>query len=110
MVDLKTVVDSGMEKLTKSKMSSKDPEICSFFDAILANHYFQNGVANTMQEIAQAYAGCAMTGLEGEDMKETLCKKSVAKPLLSMMFAAFEMGKAAKEAEQLDSMFGLEEK
>ena len=111
MVNIKSVVDSTMGKIVKDgpKKPGANEDIKAFYDAVLQNEQFQNGILNTMQESAQKYAGIAMSGIEGEDLKEMLLKVSIAKPILSMMYAGYLVGKAAQEAEALDRMYGLDE-
>lgn len=106
-MNLSQLVDSTMSAFLDDNKKSNPKDMLPFFNAILANEKLQIGITNTMQEISMKFAGVAMSGLEGDDLRETLCKLSIAKPLLGMMFIAYLLGKAAKEAEELDTMLGL---
>ena len=63
MVNIKSVVDSTMGKIVKDgpKKPGANEDIKAFYDAVLQNEQFQNGILNTMQESAQKYAGIAMS-------------------------------------------------
>lgn len=109
MTDLKLLVEEEMKKMIAEGPLATTPEDFEPFSlAVLGNENFQNGITNTMSSIAQKFAGVMITGPSAQDVKELLCTRAMAKPLLNMMYTAYRVGLAVAGTKSLEDMFSKE--
>ena len=109
MKDFKAIVDAEMSKLIDNGPDAEDNDIKPFYDALLSNEKFCNGICNTMEQVATKFAGMLMTKPGSADELKQLCTtKAMAKPLLGLTYIGYMMGKAAAQAESMDAMFGVD--
>ena len=109
MNKFQSLVDTEMKRLNDEGPDAKDPDITPFYEALLANEKFCNGLCNAMEKAATNFAATIMSKPSSpEDMRQVLTTKPMARPLLGLTYMGFLMGKSAAQTESLEKMFATE--
>ncbi len=111
MNKFQSLVDDEMRKIHEAGPDAKDPDISVFYEALLGNENFCNGLCNAMEKIATSFAGAIMTKPEtAGDLRAILTTRAFARPLLGLTYMGYLMGRSAGQIDSMEKMFSLEGK
>ncbi len=111
MNKFQSLVDEEMRKIDNAGPDTKDPDISVFYEALLGNGKFCNGLCNAMEKIATSFAAAIMTKPENPgDLRSILTTRVFARPLLGLTYMGYLMGKSAGQIDSMEKMFSLEGK
>ena len=107
MTDLKSIIDTEMEKVKANPKSTEESR--SFYDSILTNQDMKMAIAGMMETISRTFAGIVMSNPAcKEDFIDMLTTRGAARPFLEMALIGYNVGKSVGQSESLEKMFSPE--